>query len=87
LFETGDAGDLRRCLMRLIEEPALIDCLRSGIPRMRTIQEDAEWTRDLYAFHLDNPDRQDRERGGRAGWIAWLLSAIRRIKRADFESA
>jgi glycosyltransferase involved in cell wall biosynthesis len=49
LFEAGDSQDLRRCLRRLIDEPDLLPQLRSGLPRMKTIEEDAEWTRALYS--------------------------------------
>jgi len=52
LFEAGNAQDLRRCLARLIDEPPLLDRLRSGIPTIKTITEDAEWTRGFYMAHL-----------------------------------
>ncbi len=48
LFAPGDAADLRRALHRLLDEPGLLDRLREGIPRVRTIDEDAAWTSALY---------------------------------------
>jgi len=48
LFEPGNSGDLRRVLQRLLDEPGLLDRLRAGIPRVRTIDEDAAWTSALY---------------------------------------
>jgi GT2 family glycosyltransferase/glycosyltransferase involved in cell wall biosynthesis len=47
-FKPGDAGALARALYRLLDEPGLLPRLRAGIPRVRTIEEDAEWTRDVY---------------------------------------
>lgn len=49
LFPPGDVAALRRTLIRLVEEPGLVDRLRAGLPRVATIREDAESTRDLYA--------------------------------------
>ena len=49
LFRPGDAADLRRCLARLLEEPGLRERLRAGIPPVRDIADDAEWTRRIYA--------------------------------------
>jgi glycosyltransferase involved in cell wall biosynthesis len=48
LFEPGDADALRRTLLRLIQEPALIDRLRAGRPRVGTIVEDGEAAHALY---------------------------------------
>jgi glycosyltransferase involved in cell wall biosynthesis len=48
LFEPGDAADLRRALHRLLNEPGLLERLREGIPRVRTIDEDAAWTSAFY---------------------------------------
>ena len=47
-FRPGDAEALARALQRLLDEPGLLPRLRAGIPRIRTIEEDAEWTRDIY---------------------------------------
>lgn len=52
LFDAGSVRDLRHCLNRLIEEPGLLEHLRSGIPRVRTIEEDAAWTGAVYASHV-----------------------------------
>lgn len=48
LFEPGNAADLRRCLLRLLEEPGLLAQLRAGLPEVKDIGEDAEETRSLY---------------------------------------
>jgi glycosyltransferase involved in cell wall biosynthesis len=72
LFEVGNAADLGRCLRRLIDEPTLLERLRSGISRMKTIQEDAAWTRELYVSYLGNvphvPSTNAREGGGGTSW-------------------
>jgi glycosyltransferase involved in cell wall biosynthesis len=39
LFEPENAGDLRRCLLRLIAEPQLCEQLRSAIPHVKTMEE------------------------------------------------
>jgi GT2 family glycosyltransferase len=52
LFRAGDIADLTRALERLVDEPALLDTLRAGIPRVRTIEEDARATRALYRHAL-----------------------------------
>jgi glycosyltransferase involved in cell wall biosynthesis len=48
LFEPGSADDLHRVLSRLIEEPGLLQRLRSGIPRVRTISQDVDALREHY---------------------------------------
>ncbi len=48
LFRPGDAGALRRQILRLLEQPALLDCLRRGIGPVRTMAEEA---RDLLALY------------------------------------
>lgn len=48
LFRPGDVEDLRRAIRRLIDEPGLLEKLRAGIPRVKTIEEDAEWTSEIY---------------------------------------
>lgn len=57
LFEPGNADDLRRTIRRLLDEPRLLDRLRAGLPLMKTMEEDAEWTRQVYARHLPAPKR------------------------------
>src|SRR5947208_14968485 len=52
LFRAGDSQDLARTLTRLLREPGLRDALRSGIPPVRTIEEDVGFTRSLYRAHL-----------------------------------
>ena len=48
LFRAGDSADLCRVLGRLLDEPALIETLRAGIPPVRTIEDDVQATRRLY---------------------------------------
>jgi glycosyltransferase involved in cell wall biosynthesis len=60
LFEPGDAADLRRAILRLVEEPGLLERLRAGLPRVKTIEEDAAWTRVLYRSLVAT--RSDRTR-------------------------
>ena len=58
LFSAGDSADLRRVLTRLLDEPALLATLRAGLPRVRTIDEDAAWTQSVYEEVLANRPRQ-----------------------------
>ncbi|PYR64470.1 MAG: hypothetical protein DMF91_00180 [Acidobacteria bacterium] len=48
LFRAGDAADLARALTRLLDEPGLLDTLRTGIPPVRTIDEDVRQARAMY---------------------------------------
>ena len=48
LFEAGDATGLRRVIARLLEEPGLLARLREGLPRVKSIDEDAAWTQSIY---------------------------------------
>jgi len=57
LFEPGSPDDLRRAIRRFLDEPGLLDRLRSGVPRMKTMEEDAGWTRQVYAEHLPAASR------------------------------
>jgi glycosyltransferase involved in cell wall biosynthesis len=57
LFPPGDVAALRACLLRLLHEEGLLDRLRAGLPRMRTIEEDAAETRDLYTSLRAAPAR------------------------------
>src|SRR5262249_56555552 len=45
-FRPGDAGDLRRQLLRLLDEPGLLAELRAGIPPVRRIEDDARALRE-----------------------------------------
>ena len=70
-FGPGDAGALARALHRLLDEPGLLPQLRAGIPRVRTIEEDAEWTRDVYrrcvASALADTETPDSAASARVG--------------------
>jgi glycosyltransferase involved in cell wall biosynthesis len=48
LFPPGDARALERALRRLVDEPLLLDRLRAGIGPVRSLEEDAAWTREQY---------------------------------------
>jgi GT2 family glycosyltransferase/glycosyltransferase involved in cell wall biosynthesis len=52
LFRAGDSGDLARTLTRLLRDPGLLNTLRSGIPPVRTIEEDVQFARSVYQAHL-----------------------------------
>jgi GT2 family glycosyltransferase/glycosyltransferase involved in cell wall biosynthesis len=56
LFRAGDAEDLARVLTRLLREPELLETLRAGIPRVRTIEDDIRFSRRLYQAHLRPAD-------------------------------
>ena len=49
LFRRGDAADLARALGRLASEKGLLDRLRAGIPRVKTVDEDAADMEARYA--------------------------------------
>jgi GT2 family glycosyltransferase/glycosyltransferase involved in cell wall biosynthesis len=48
LFEPGDTDDLARVLHRIVDEPHLLSTLRSSIPAVRDLDDDADATRALY---------------------------------------
>jgi GT2 family glycosyltransferase len=48
MFEPGSVEDLTRVLRRLLEERGLIDSLRAGVPTVRTIEDDVDFTRGVY---------------------------------------
>ena len=48
LFEAGNVDDLRRTLIRLLQEPEFLHRLRGGIPPVRTIADDVAFTRSRY---------------------------------------
>ncbi|MNC97277.1 hypothetical protein D3C83_148900 [compost metagenome] len=52
-FETGSAGDLAAGLARIIERPALLEGLSSGVDRLRTSAELAADVERLYVEALD----------------------------------
>jgi GT2 family glycosyltransferase/glycosyltransferase involved in cell wall biosynthesis len=57
LVEPGSPEALRAAIRRLLEEPGLLDRLRGGVPRVKPIEEDAAWTREVYARHVAHPHR------------------------------
>jgi glycosyltransferase involved in cell wall biosynthesis len=48
LFSAGDVDGLARTLARLVNEPALVQKLRDGIPAVRSIDEDVRALRAMY---------------------------------------
>jgi GT2 family glycosyltransferase/glycosyltransferase involved in cell wall biosynthesis len=48
LVPPGDAGALAAALRRLVDDPALLAHLRAGVPKVRTITEDASSVRGHY---------------------------------------
>ena len=48
LFEPGQAQDLRRVLLRLLNEPDLLPRLQRGIPSVRTLTDDVASMRERY---------------------------------------
>ncbi len=77
LVEPGSAGAIRRAIRRLLDEPGLLERLRAGVPRMKTIEEDAAWVREVYAQVVAAPRRAF---AGRAcGTVAALAGEPARV--------
>jgi glycosyltransferase involved in cell wall biosynthesis len=68
LFEIGDAGDLRRQIRRLLDEPELLGRLRAGIPEVKDIAQDAEETEERFRRLVDD-SRAARAEGADAGLV------------------
>jgi len=49
LFRRGDADDLSRAMRRLVDEEGLLERLRTGLPRVKTMDEDAADMEARYA--------------------------------------
>ncbi len=47
-FRPGDADDLARAMKRLVTEPELLKKLKQGIPRVKTIEENAKELMEIY---------------------------------------
>jgi len=58
LFEPGSAGDLRRVLSRLLDEPDLLGRLRARTPPVKSIDDDAAWTARVYEESRRDATRQ-----------------------------
>jgi glycosyltransferase involved in cell wall biosynthesis len=58
LFEPEDATDLRRCLLRLIAEPDLLQQLRPVNPPIKTVDEYADEIEKVYAEVCAEPYRR-----------------------------
>jgi GT2 family glycosyltransferase len=83
LFTPGDVDDLARVLTRLVYQPGLLDALREGIPDVRTLEEDAEASRQMYV-------RAMLRRGGRIAAVVLnyrtpeqTLLAVRSLLASD----
>jgi glycosyltransferase involved in cell wall biosynthesis len=48
LFELGNAKSLREAMQRIIDDPMLVEKLRRGIPRVKTIEENASELLGIY---------------------------------------
>lgn len=48
LFERGDPADLARQMQRLLDEPELLNRLRQGIPKVRTVKEEMDALEQKY---------------------------------------
>lgn len=53
LFRAGDSQDLARTLTRLLADPGLRAALETGIPPVRTIEEDVRFARSMYQVHRE----------------------------------
>ncbi len=62
LFEPGSVESLARALRRLVDEPQLLAALRSGVPPVRTIEDDAGATFELYRTHVASASRRGGDR-------------------------
>lgn len=54
LFERGNADDLARQLRRVIEEPGLLERLKAGIPKVKTIEEEVGELEKIYDELVQN---------------------------------
>jgi glycosyltransferase involved in cell wall biosynthesis len=54
LFERGNADDLARQLRRMIDEPGLLERLKTGIPKVKTIEEEVGELETLYLELVQN---------------------------------
>jgi glycosyltransferase involved in cell wall biosynthesis len=48
LFKMGNSASLRDAMARIVNEPRLVEKLRTGIPAVKTIQQDAEEMQERY---------------------------------------
>jgi glycosyltransferase involved in cell wall biosynthesis len=82
LFEMGNARDLASQLSKLVDDPSLLDRLRSGISEVKTIDENVAELLETYSSVLGNfPSTVRKEvRGpcnqrGRAVWLGTLIKS------------
>ena len=80
LFTAGDPADLRRVITRLLDEPGLLATLREGIPRVKTIDEDAAWTQALYEEVVREPRARATVESGSVPVPAGRSTAARRLR-------
>jgi glycosyltransferase involved in cell wall biosynthesis len=55
LFERGNVEDLARQLRRIVEEPSLLERLRAGVPRVKTIGEEVTELEAIYSDLTSRP--------------------------------
>ena len=48
LFEPGNRDDLKRCMLRFIEQPGLVEEMSSRMPKVKTMEEHAVELLNLY---------------------------------------
>ncbi len=81
LFEPGNAGDLTRQLRRLIDEPQLLDRLRSGIPPPRSIEDATGETRAIYEDLIGQVGQVGQV--GRVGRVDRVAAVVLNYKTPD----
>ena len=67
LFRIGDAADLRRVLLDLIERPDQLAQLRAQAPAVPTIAAQSRLVREQYLTLLERPIGSRRPSTGRSG--------------------
>jgi GT2 family glycosyltransferase/glycosyltransferase involved in cell wall biosynthesis len=74
LFRPGDAEDLRRTLRRLLDDPALLERLRRGIPSVMSIEQDALQLLAVYERVIHGRARRARAAAGRPTLAAVVVN-------------
>ncbi len=49
LFERGNSGSLRKVIMKIIDNPKIMESLDFSIVPVKSIEEDSRWTEELYS--------------------------------------
>lgn len=64
LFEPGDTADLSRQILRLMDEPELLDRLRQGCPRVRTVKDEVDLLEQKYLQLVQSRTQCSENMGG-----------------------